>query len=551
VASDWGLKQQKPAKVTKLRVALAVGCLLAAGGGYGAYTQFFANRPASETPTGESDDVAETDLPENSEPPVEGAIDDPFGETLMSSSSGGSRSSTEPRKVAEVVDAAPISGRNSRNSASRTGAGKRSQAADEEIPDLDDTDSPGRGQTEPEFADDSSSSGLGGSSTGSRRLGSTGTGARSGQSSGMSRHNSPGGPRISPSAERDADFSSEFPEERLDGYNVASQRQGKREQPTSSSGPRISVVNGRDDFEQDERLEGFVTEQPTTRRAVSRTRVVRSEDDLTETSRALSAGNAGSGRTAAGQRQFDDDDFSAPSAPLVGDSERSPGSHFRSRMTPIQRRATPPAAMADSTFKSPRRAFDDDTDTPTAPSATYRVAADDNFWKISRKQYGTARYFQALTRHNQDRVPDPEKLRPGMQISTPSAAYLEKNYPDLIEKSPPGAEASRSGAARPNFERPLSDSGFDGPASRATTGDGAATGYFYSKGGDPLYRIGPDDTLTSIAQRHLGRASRWTEIYEQNRDILKSPDDLKLGTVIRLPGDSSRLSLVPEGDRRR
>jgi nucleoid-associated protein YgaU len=367
----------------------------------------------------------------------------------------------------------------------------------------------------------------------------------------MSRHNASGGPRISPLADRDADLSSEFPEEKLDGYNVASQRQGKRDQPTSSSGPRISVVNGRDDFEQDERIEGFVTEQPTTRRAVSRTRVVRSEDELKEASRAPAIGDAGPGRSPAGQRQFDDNDFSAPAAPLVGDSERSIGSHSRSGTTPIQRRTTPPAAMADSTFKSPRRAFDDDNDTSTAPSATYRVAADDNFWKISRKQYGTARYFQALTRHNQDRVPDPEKLRPGTQISTPSAAYLETNYPDLIEKSPPGAETSRNGGARPTFERPLSETAFDGPASKTTTTDGAAAGYFYSKGGDPLYRIGPDDTLTGIAQRHLGRASRWTEIYEQNRDILKSPDDLKLGTVIRLPGDASRLSLVPEGDRRR
>jgi nucleoid-associated protein YgaU len=197
-----------------------------------------------------------------------------------------------------------------------------------------------------------------------------------------------------------------------------------------------------------------------------------------------------------------------------------------------------------------RQPLDDDWESPTTISATYRVAADDNFWKISRKQYGTPRYFQALTRHNQDRVPDPQKLRPGMQVSTPAAAYLEKNYPDLIEKAPPGAVATRGGDSRPAFERPVAESTFDGPASKAGNAE-TAGGYFYSKAGDPLYRIGPDDTLTSIAQRHLGRASRWAEIYEQNRDILKSPDDLTLGTVIRLPGDASRLSLVPESERRR
>ncbi len=65
-----------------------------------------------------------------------------------------------------------------------------------------------------------------------------------------------------------------------------------------------------------------------------------------------------------------------------------------------------------------------------------------------------------------------------------------------------------------------------------------------------MYRVGSDDTLTGIAQRHLGRASRWTEIYDQNRDVLKTPNDLTLGTVIRLPDDASRLSLVPENERR-
>ena len=66
-----------------------------------------------------------------------------------------------------------------------------------------------------------------------------------------------------------------------------------------------------------------------------------------------------------------------------------------------------------------------------------------------------------------------------------------------------------------------------------------------------MYRIGPDDTLGSIAQKHLGRASRWTEIYDQNQETLGSPDNLKLGTVIQLPSDASRLSLVPEGRSRR
>src|SRR5262249_48845229 len=80
---------------------------------------------------------------------------------------------------------------------------------------------------------------------------------------------------------------------------------------------------------------------------------------------------------------------------------------------------------------------------------------------------------------------------------------------------------------------------------------GAQAGYFYGRSGEPLYRIGPDDTLGSIAQRHLGRSSRWTELYEYNRDVVKNPENLTVGTVIRLPPHASPLSLVPEAERRR
>ncbi len=187
-------------------------------------------------------------------------------------------------------------------------------------------------------------------------------------------------------------------------------------------------------------------------------------------------------------------------------------------------------------------------------SDTYRVAPDDNFWKISRKVYGTARYFQALTRHNEERVPDPTKLRPGTQILTPPAALLEERYPDLIEKTAPSAapanRASDRTSLRPTFEKPVVDGDLAEQKSQ-TDGDSAPAGYFYSKSGEPLYRIGHDDTLGSVAQRHLGRASRWHEIYDLNQDVLKSPDNLTLGTVIRLPSDASRVGLAPESDRRR
>jgi nucleoid-associated protein YgaU len=154
-------------------------------------------------------------------------------------------------------------------------------------------------------------------------------------------------------------------------------------------------------------------------------------------------------------------------------------------------------------------------------------------------------------RYNEERVPDPQKLRPGTQILTPPAAVLEQRFPDLIEKSSStpatsGAGVDRS-ARRPGFEQPSPADDVDEAIERGAT----TAGYFYGPSGEPLYKIGPDDTLTGIAQRHLGRASRWTEIYEKNQNVLQSPDNLTLGTVIRLPADASRVGLAPDRERRR
>lgn len=62
-----------------------------------------------------------------------------------------------------------------------------------------------------------------------------------------------------------------------------------------------------------------------------------------------------------------------------------------------------------------------------------------------------------------------------------------------------------------------------------------------------MYRVGPDDTLSGISQRHLGRSSRWTEIYQLNANLLPAADSLKIGMVLRLPHDASQHRIVGGG----
>jgi nucleoid-associated protein YgaU len=50
-----------------------------------------------------------------------------------------------------------------------------------------------------------------------------------------------------------------------------------------------------------------------------------------------------------------------------------------------------------------------------------------------------------------------------------------------------------------------------------------------------VYRVKAGDMLGKIAQEVYGSASRWRLIYEANRDVLASPDDLKVGMALRIP----------------
>ncbi|MGI3779633.1 MAG: LysM peptidoglycan-binding domain-containing protein, partial [Janthinobacterium lividum] len=59
-----------------------------------------------------------------------------------------------------------------------------------------------------------------------------------------------------------------------------------------------------------------------------------------------------------------------------------------------------------------------------------------------------------------------------------------------------------------------------------------------SEDGQRTVRVRSGDTLTSVAERALGDADRWTELYRANRDQLSDPDDLPVGLTLRLPGGS-------------
>lgn len=147
------------------------------------------------------------------------------------------------------------------------------------------------------------------------------------------------------------------------------------------------------------------------------------------------------------------------------------------------------------------------------PDGIYTVKPDDTYWTISKHAYGTARFFSSLALYNKNRIKDPRKLREGMKVVIPDPTVLIQRYPELLQDYIPKKTMP--------------------------------SGYFLKPDGMPAYRIGERETLSEISQKHLGRASRWIQLYRMNQHVLKNPNRLKPGTVIDLPDDATNVHMVP------
>ncbi len=123
---------------------------------------------------------------------------------------------------------------------------------------------------------------------------------------------------------------------------------------------------------------------------------------------------------------------------------------------------------------------------------THRVQPGDSFALLAKRYYGSEQFTPFLIRSN-PQITNPASLHPGQIIKIPAAS-----------------QKATSSATR-EVERPTS-----------TT---ART-----------YRVQPGDSFYKIAAKLLGDSSRWNELFELNRDLVKGdPKRLKVGAEIQLP----------------
>ncbi|GAB3345163.1 LysM peptidoglycan-binding domain-containing protein [Lysobacter tyrosinilyticus] len=99
------------------------------------------------------------------------------------------------------------------------------------------------------------------------------------------------------------------------------------------------------------------------------------------------------------------------------------------------------------------------------------------------------------------------------------------------EKKPDFSDV-KSGSSSTEQSRPdFSDVRSGASSTEQITGGSGGTG----GAGETSYTVAKGDTLSHIAQRHYGKASKWHAIFEANRDQIDDPDKIFPGQVLKLP----------------
>ncbi len=199
-----------------------------------------------------------------------------------------------------------------------------------------------------------------------------------------------------------------------------------------------------------------------------------------------------------------------------------------------------PSAVNDARFRAPDRAVDlapvapvsgydnppggspsgDAGDAPPAAApgmsvpGKYVVQPNDNYWTICEKVYGAGAFFKALQQYNGGLGPSAARLQVGEVVEVPPTTVLRQKFGELCPKPRREQAASRM--------QPVSA----GPRQCA---------------GATIYTVEQGDTLFDIARHQLGKASRWIEIYDMNREALG--DDfhyLRPGTELVIPNAAAQ-----------
>lgn len=94
-------------------------------------------------------------------------------------------------------------------------------------------------------------------------------------------------------------------------------------------------------------------------------------------------------------------------------------------------------------------------------------------------------------------------------------------FDDILRK-----KGDTPSAAKPDFSNVQSGGSSTAPA---------APGPVATSGSGKTYVVVNGDSLSKIAKREYGDASKWRRIYEANKDLIKDPDLIYPGQELKVP----------------
>ena len=160
---------------------------------------------------------------------------------------------------------------------------------------------------------------------------------------------------------------------------------------------------------------------------------------------------------------------------------------------------TPPARANDAA-RTPAPTRQVPANLP-AGGTNHQIAQNENFSTLAQRYYGDGNLYFVIASANPD--VDPRRLKVGQSVTIPDRAAAENARPARPAASAKTATVSRQSA----------------PAA-----------------GDGRHVVAPGETLTSIAERRLGRANLWSDIYALNRAAIgDDPEGLQPGMTLLLP----------------
>jgi nucleoid-associated protein YgaU len=229
--------------------------------------------------------------------------------------------------------------------------------------------------------------------------------------------------------------------------------------------------------------------------------------------------------------------------------------------------ATPPATMEVAGERSAKPPVERANRGATAPvdlvggrieAITHVVRRGENFWTIARHYYGSGRFYRALWKANEDRVPRIDELYIGSPILVPAPEDLDRSMID-----PPSRGASRSSPSETNrglsqaAEKPQKDGALErtaassrslfdvedpklAPAERLHASPSEETTAETPNAQTRTYVTKRGETLRGIAARELGDARLDEELLRRNSQVVDDPFDIPAGTTLELPRRTSK-----------